>query len=38
MKKFLVLAAVALALAAGSVTVLTVHPQSAFADGGCNSC
>ncbi len=31
-KKFLVLVAVAFALAVGTVTVLTVHPQPAFAD------
>jgi hypothetical protein len=31
MKKFLGLAAVALALVAGSTAVLTVHPQAAFA-------
>ena len=32
MKKLIVLAALAFAVAAGTVTVMTVHPQSAVAD------
>ena len=35
MKKFVILAALAFAIAAGTVTVLTVHSQQAVAD--CNS-
>lgn len=38
MKKLLVLAALALALAAGAVTVMTVHPQPALADCSGGSC
>jgi hypothetical protein len=39
MKKIVVLASLALALAAGTVTVMTVRPHSAVADGGgCSSC
>jgi hypothetical protein len=36
MKKILVLAALAFALATGTVTVMTVHSQPALAD--CSSC
>lgn len=32
MKKFIVFAALAFALAVGTVTVMTVHPQPALAD------
>jgi hypothetical protein len=36
MKKLIALAALAFVLAAGTVTVLTVHPQPAMAD--CSTC
>ena len=39
MKKIVVLAALAFALVAGTVTVMTVHPQPAMADcGGSSNC
>jgi len=38
MKKLLVLAALAFALATGAVTVMTVHPHTAVADCGSGSC
>jgi hypothetical protein len=38
MKKLIVLVAVAFALTAGTVTVMTVHPQQAHADCGSSAC
>jgi hypothetical protein len=38
MKKLIALAVLTLVLAAGTVTVLTVHPQPALAGGDCNGC
>jgi len=38
MKKLIVLVAVAFALTAGTVTVMTVHPQQAHADCGGSNC
>jgi hypothetical protein len=37
MKKIIVLVALAFALVAGTTAVMTVHPQSAYADGCANS-
>ena len=38
MKKLIILAALAFAIAAGTVTVLTVHSQQAVADCGSSAC
>ena len=38
MKKIVVLAALALVLTVGTVTVMTIHPQPAMADPNCTSC
>jgi len=38
MKKIIVLAVLAFALAAGTVAVMTVHPHSAVADCGTGGC
>jgi hypothetical protein len=38
MKKLLLFAALAFALAAGTGVVMTIHPQQAIADGGCSNC
>jgi hypothetical protein len=38
MKKVIVLAALAFALATGTVTLMTVHLNAAMADGNCSSC